>query len=269
MLICLLSFTAKGYFSHSMFEKLKSLFGEKQETFAVLHDLSALGVDMHSHLIPGIDDGSKTMDDSIYMLRQLEALGFRKIITSPHVVSDGYNNSTETILAGRDKVRQAMAENNINMQFEAVAEYYADELLGAKVDKGDLLTFGKNYVLVELSYLNKSNNVGEIFYKLQVAGYKIVLAHPERYPYYHEKDFESYNSLKDRNILFQINIMSLLGKYGNDARITAERLIDNGMVDMIGLDLHNVRQLEVIKECLKLKYLSKAIASGKLLNNTL
>jgi tyrosine-protein phosphatase YwqE len=252
-----------------MFERLKSLFGNKQETYSALQNLSALGVDMHSHLIPGIDDGSKSMDDSIFMLRQLESLGFRKIITTPHVVSDGYNNSTQTILEGRDRVRQAIAENNINIEFDAAAEYYADESLIEKVEKRDLLTFGKNFVLVELSYLNKANNISDVFYKLQVAGYRIVLAHPERYPYFYEKSFESYNSLKDRNILFQINILSLLGKYGNDARITAEKLIDKGMVEMIGLDLHQPRQIETIKECLKLKYLSKAISSGKLLNNTL
>lgn len=252
-----------------MFEQLKSLFGNKQETYTVLQSLSALAVDMHSHLIPGIDDGSKSMDDSIFMLRQLELLGFRKVITTPHVVSDGYNNSAQTILAGRDKVRQAILENNINIEFDAAAEYYADESLGEKAEKRDLLTFGKNFVLVELSYLNRANNVNDIFYKLQVAGYRIVLAHPERYPYFYEKSFESYNSLKDRSILFQINILSLLGKYGHDARVTAEKMIDKGMVEMIGLDLHQPRQIETIKECLKLKYLSKAIASGKLLNNTL
>lgn len=252
-----------------MFEGLKAFFGNKEESFSVLTDLSALGVDMHSHLIPSIDDGSKSMDDSVYMLRQLEALGYRKIITSPHVVSDGYNNSSETILAGRDKVRQAIVDNNINLEFDAIAEYYADEVFSQRIADKDLLTFGNNFVLVELSYLNKPNNAGEIFYKLQVAGYRIMLAHPERYPYYHEKSFESYTALKDRNVYFQINIMSLLGKYGNDARAAAERMIDNGMVDMVGLDLHQPRQLDAIKECLKLKYLSKIIASGKLLNNTL
>ncbi|MCW5906977.1 MAG: histidinol phosphatase [Chitinophagales bacterium] len=252
-----------------MFGSLKSLFGEKKETVAALKDLSALGVDMHSHLIPGIDDGSKSMDDTLYMLRVLEELGYRKVITSPHVVSDGYNNSTVTILSGRDKIRQAIKENNIALEFDAVAEYYVDETLLPKIEQKDILTFGKGYVLVELSYLNKPNNAGEIFYKLQVAGYKIVLAHPERYPYYHESSFAQYESLKDRNLLFQINIMSLIGKYGKDAQYTAERMIDKGMVDMIGLDLHTVKQLESIKECLKTKYLSRALASSKLLNNTL
>lgn len=252
-----------------MFSSLKKLFGEKKEAFAALKDLSALGVDMHSHLIPGIDDGSKSMDDTLYMLRVLQELGYRKIITSPHVVSDGYNNSTETILTGRDKVRQAIKENNINLAFDAIAEYYVDETLLLKIEKKDLLTFGNNYVLLELSYLNKPSNAGEIFYKLQVAGYKIVLAHPERYPYYYETGFTQYESLKDRNLLFQINIMSLIGKYGKNAQYTAERMIDKGMVDMIGLDLHTIKQLESIKECLKTKYLSKALASNKLLNHTL
>ncbi len=252
-----------------MFDLIKRLFGEKKEEHVPLEDLRLMEVDIHSHLIPGIDDGSKTMDDTIYLLRQLESLGFRKIITSPHVVTDGYNNSTEIILRGRDKVREAMAANGINLEFDAIAEYYLDETLSEKIEKRDILTFGKNYVLVELSYLNKPNNAGDIFYQLQVAGYKIVLAHPERYPYYHENDFHHYHSLKDRNILLQINLMSLAGKYGKNAQAIAERLINERMVDFIGTDLHNAKQVETIKTCLSNKYLERVLRSEKLLNRTL
>lgn len=229
-----------------------------------------MAVDIHSHLIPGIDDGVKTLDESIFILRQYEELGFKKVITSPHVVSDGYNNSTQTIIEGRDKVRNAIRENGINLEFDAVAEYYLDESMYEKIEKRDLLTIGdKNFVLVELSYLAKANNVNDLLYKLQVAGYRVILAHPERYPYYYEKDFATYNSLKDRSVYFQINMLSLSGRYGKGARSVAEKLIDENMVDFIGTDLHNARHMELIKECLSERYLSKLLNYPKLLNRTL
>lgn len=229
-----------------------------------------MAVDIHSHLIPGIDDGVKTMEESISILKDFETLGFKKIITSPHVVSDGYNNSTQIILQGRDKVREAIKQNGIHLEFDAVAEYYLDESMYEKIEKKDLLTISeKKFVLVELSYLAKANNVSDLLYKLQIGGYRVILAHPERYPYYHEKDFEQYNSLKDRSVYFQINLMSLAGKYGKPARAIAEKLIDENMVDFIGTDLHNARHMESIKGALGEKYLAKILNYPKLLNRTL
>jgi len=252
-----------------LFDKLKELFGQKKEESSSLTDYSLMAVDIHSHLIPGIDDGAKTIDDSLFMLRQFESLGFKKVITSPHVVSDGYNNTTEIILKGRDKVRTAIIEQGINIEFDAVAEYYIDETLYEKIEKRDLLTIGDNFVLAELSYMNRSNNSADIIYKMQVAGYRVLLAHPERYPYYYQNDFDEYHKLKDRNVYFQINIMSLMGKYGKDAKVTAERLIDEKLVNFVGTDLHNARQMESIKACLENKYLEKILNDDKLLNKTL
>lgn len=256
-----------------MLNYIKQLLGGKPEEpqLPALADLSQMAVDIHSHLIPGIDDGVKTLEESIGILKQFEALGFKKIITSPHVVSDGYNNSTQTILEGRDKVREAIKQNGINLEFDAVAEYYLDESMYEKIEKKDLLTISdKKFVLVELSYLAKANNVSDLLYKLQIAGYRVILAHPERYPYYHEKAFEQYNSLKDRSVYFQINLMSLAGKYGKPARAVAEKMIDENMVEFIGTDLHNAKHMEsIITQCLKEKYLGKILNYNKLLNRAL
>ena len=255
-----------------MLDRLRQLFtGEKPEPpLPPLADLSDMAVDMHSHLIPGIDDGVKTMEESLELLRKFESLGFKKIITSPHVVSDGYNNSTQTILEGRDKVREAIKQNGINLEFDAVAEYYLDESVYEKIEKKDLLTLGaKNFILVELSYLSKANNVSDLIYKLQIAGYRVILAHPERYPYYHENNLEQYTSLKDRSVYFQINMMSLSGKYGKGAKVIAEKLIDENMVEFIGTDLHNAKHMEAIQGCLNEKYLNKILSYDKLLNRTL
>ena len=243
-----------------------NIFGKKKEELSNLSDLSALGIDLHSHLIPGIDDGAKTLEDSLFLIKGMRELGFKKIITSPHIMSGGYNNTPEIILSGRDKVREAIKEQGIDVEFDAWAEYYLDETILPKIEKRNLMTMGDNYVLVELSYLMKSFNTTTYFYNLITNGYKVVLAHPERYPYYHEESLDEYSSLKDQGIFFQVNIASLTGTYGQGARSMAEKMIDNNMVDFIATDLHNARHLGYITDSVKLPYMEKIINYDKLMN---
>lgn len=252
-----------------MLKEFFNFFGGEKEQLSSLTDFSLMQVDLHSHLIPGIDDGVKTLEESLDLLRQFETLGFKKIITTPHVMSDGFNNASEIILKGRDKVREAMKQNDIHIGFDAAAEYYLDETMYEKIEKKDLLTMGDNYVLVELSFFSKSGNLTDLVYKMQVAGYNVILAHPERYPYYYQKNFEGYNSLKDHGIYLQMNIMSLSGRYGNHAKMAAEKLIDENMIDFVGTDLHGMKHMEAIKACLKEKYLEKILTYDKLLNKIL
>lgn len=226
-------------------------------------------VDFHNHVLPGIDDGARTLDDSVAMLENFAALGFKKVIASPHSMADGYINSTEKILAARDVVRAAIAEKGIDIQFDAAAEYYMDELFMEKIEKRDLLTVGKNYVLMELSYLSKPTNTADAIYKLQVAGYNLILAHPERYPYYHEESFAHYKEFKNRGVYFQINLGSLVGKYGAGAKYTAEKMINENLVEFVGSDLHTLGQFNMLRDCLKQKHLEKILTSDKLRNKTL
>ena len=253
-----------------MLDKLFGLLrGEKDEPHPRLADYSQMAVDIHSHLIPGIDDGVKTIDDSIFLLRHLEGLGFKKVITSPHVMADGYNNSAETIINGRDKVREAIKANALSIEFDSTAEYNIDDAMYGRIEKNELLPFGKKYIMVEMPFLAKPPIMADIVYKLQIAGYNVILAHPERYPYFHENDFESYESLKDRNMLFQINLGSLSGIYGKAAKFTAEKMINQNMVDFVGTDLHGIKHLQMLDECLGLKYLDRILNYDKLLNKTL
>ena len=194
---------------------------KKKEPVSSLNDYSLLGVDFHSHLIPGIDDGAKNMEDAIGLISGLKALGFKKIITSPHIMTDGYPNKPEGILRGRDLVREELAKRVIDVGFDAWAEYYLDETIMKKISEKSLMTMGDNYVLVELSYLIKSFSATSYFYALRNAGYKVVLAHPERYPYYHEESLEQYREIKDQGILFQMNIASLTGVYGKGPKYYA------------------------------------------------
>jgi len=247
---------------------LSNLFKKKEEPSS-LSDLSGLHIDLHSHLIPGIDDGAKTMADSVALIRGLNDLGFKKIITSPHIMSGGYNNTPEIILGGRDKVREALRENNIEVEFDAWAEYYLDETIIPKIEKRELLTMGDNYVLVELSYLIKSHSATSYFYTLITNGYKVILAHPERYPYYHSPSLDEYMALKDQGVFFQLNIASLTGTYGEAVRATAQKMIDNDLIDFAATDLHNERHLNYIRESVKLPYLEKIINYPKLMNKVL
>jgi len=231
-------------------------------------DLSVLQADMHSHLIPGIDDGAKTIEDSLQLIKELHLLGYKKLITTPHIMSDHYKNTSEIILDGLKKMREALKNEGIPVELDAAAEYYLDFDFEAKIEGGELLTFGDNYVLVEVSFINPPQNLDQIIFKLQTSDYKPVLAHVERYPYWYN-DEQVYQKLKDAGVLLQLNIASLTGYYSPQTKKVAERLIDNNMIDLLGTDCHNMNYIKILKDSLTEKHLHKVLASGRLLNNRL
>lgn len=232
-------------------------------------DLSVLKCDLHSHLIPGIDDGTKTMEESIALIRLFYELGYKKIITTPHVLSDGYPNTPEIILNELEKLKVALDNENIPIEVEAAAEYYIDYDFSKKIKQEKLLTFGKNYLLFEISYINPPDNFEHIIFQLQTSGYKPVLAHPERYPFWLQ-NVEKLEKLKEKGVLFQLNINSLTGYYSHESRQAAEQLIERNMVDFLGSDCHHFRHIHLIKtQAVFCRSLRKLIESGKLLNNTL
>ena len=209
-------------------------------------DFSALRTDIHSHLIPGIDDGSPDIETSILIIKELQNLGYKKIITSPHVMSDFYKNSSEVIFRGLDDVRTELKNQNINIEIDAVAEYYIDYDFEQKIGKEKFLTFGDNYILVELSFIEASKNFFEIIFKLQLEGYKVVLAHPERYNYFDMKD---YINLVDRGVFLQVNLLSLIGYYSPIIKCKTEDLIAANMISFLGSDCHNIKHAELYKKC--------------------
>lgn len=240
----------------------------KKTTLSTPVDLSVLGTDVHSHFIPGIDDGAKTMEDSVQMLRAMHELGYRKVITTPHVMSDFYRNTSEIIFSGLEDVRAALKREGIPLEVDAAAEYYLDFDFERKLKEEALLTFGKKYLLFEVSYMNPPDNLERMVFEMQTRGYKPVLAHPERYNYWHG-NFEKYEQIKDRGVLLQLNVNSLTGYYSPSTKKISEMLIDKGMIDLLGTDCHHIGHLELLKKCRYEKHLHKLIASGKLLNSTL
>ena len=240
-------------------------FSKKEEEFYPL-DFSILKTDIHSHFIPGIDDGAPDMETSILLIKKMQELGYSKVITSPHVMSDFYQNSSETILKGLADVRAELKAQNINMEIDAAAEYYIDFEFEQKIGKEKFLTFGDNYILVELSFMEAPRNLFDIIFKLQLEGYKVVLAHPERYNYYSLKDYEEFTS---RGVLLQINLLSLIGYYSPQIKKKTEALINAGMVSLVGSDCHNMNHAELYEKCQTQKAWHNLVNSGKLLNATL
>lgn len=231
-------------------------------------DISGIHTDFHSHLIAGLDDGSPDIESSLEMIRKFQELGYKKLITTPHVMNDYYKNSKSDILQGLEELKTACSDAGIEMELEAAAEYYLDEGFEELFRKKELLTLGDNYVLFELSFLAEPQNLQEIIFQLQTAGYKTILAHPERYRFWY-MDFEKYRDLKNRNVFFQINMLSLAGVYSPETKKIAQKLIDEGMVEFIGSDCHNITQLKMIEENLGRKYLHKLLDSGQLKNTEL
>lgn len=240
-------------------------FSKKKEELEPLN-FSILKTDIHSHFIPGIDDGAPDMETAISLIKKMQDLGFSKIITSPHVMSDFYQNSSETILKGLTEVRAELKAQNINIEIEAAAEYYIDYDFEQKIGKEKFLTFGDNFILVELSFMEAPKNLFDIIFKLQLEGYKVVLAHPERYNYYSIKEYEEF---ANRGVLLQINLLSLIGYYSPRVMKKTEDLIHAGMVSLVGTDCHNMSHAELYEKCQTQKAWHDLVNSGKLLNNTL
>ncbi len=231
-------------------------------------DLSTLGCDMHSHFIPGIDDGAKTIEDSVQLITELYNMGYKKVVTTPHIMSDYYRNTPEIILSGLEKVKIALKEANIPIEVEAASEYYIDFDFERKLKTEKLLTFGDNYLLFEISYMNPPDNLYHIIFEMQMLGYRPVLAHPERYNFWHS-DFEKYENFIDKGVLLQMNINSLTGYYSVATRKIAEQMIDKNMISFLGTDCHHVGHIELMKKVVYEKHLHQLFDSGKLLNKNL
>ena len=247
---------------------LKKIFG-KSDTLKESVDLSVLEVDIHSHLIPSIDDGSKNMDETINLLLEFKKLGYRKVITTPHTMSDYYRNTSSIILSGRDKVREELVRRGIDLEFDAASEYFLDEHFEELIAKKDLLTFGNNYVLFELSFVQEPMALSRVIFELQTAGYRPVLAHPERYPYFNT-EFEKYHSFLDKGVILQLNLNSISGGYTPSSKKIAHRLIAENMIQIVGSDCHHMGHMNGIKmEASKMIALKELIDSDRLLNSSL
>ncbi|WP_091092143.1 tyrosine-protein phosphatase [Flavobacterium gillisiae] len=219
----------------------------------VLKDLIPEGhIDIHSHLLPGIDDGARTFEDTLRLTLALHRFGVTQFITTPHIIQHVWENTHEGILSKKIETIQQLENNNITIPFQAAAEYLMDDQFVRLFQSHDLLTLKDNYVLVEMSYINAPIQLYSILFDLQVAGYIPVLAHPERYLFYHN-NFNEYVKLKRAGCLFQLNLLSVVGYYGPQITKIAEQLLAKGMYSYVGSDVHHDNHIKAFDQKIKLK----------------
>jgi tyrosine-protein phosphatase YwqE len=232
-------------------------------------DLSFIGADMHSHLLPGLDDGLQDIEETIVFIQELHQLGYKKLICTPHILSDLYPNSPKTILPKLELTRNALKEKNIDIAIEAAAEYMVDiDFENYLQTQEQLLTFGKNFILIEMSYVAASKNIENVIFQLRLKGLQPVLAHPERYSYYFN-DQKQYERFVDLGCLLQVNILSLLGYYGEGTKKIAEMLLKNNLASFIGTDMHHETHLNSLKKLASKKSFYKLFENVEIKNKQL
>ncbi|MEP7165493.1 MAG: CpsB/CapC family capsule biosynthesis tyrosine phosphatase [Ferruginibacter sp.] len=204
--------------------------------------------DIHSHILPGIDDGSPDLDSSIVLIEGLMEFGVTKSVATPHIISDMYRNDAESINKALTLVKNELVKRNIDFEVSAAAEYMMDayffELLQ---NKSKLLTIRDNIVLTEFSYATMPNSPEQMSFAIITEGYIPILAHPERYPYYYN-NYKMFHHLKDLGFLLQVNLLSLTGYYGKEAFKAATYLLKNDLISYVGTDMHHDRHLEGLQE---------------------
>lgn len=212
-------------------------------------------IDIHSHLLPGIDDGAQNFSETLELTKALQSFGISQIITTPHVIQNIWDNDSHKINQKASETIINLQNSQINIPFTAAAEYLMDDSFVKLFQSEKLLTLKDNYVLVEMSYINPPMQLYSILFDLKVAGYIPILAHPERYLFYH-KNTSEYNNLKKAGCLFQLNLLATTGYYGAEITKTADYLLQKGMYDFVGSDVHNMKHISSFDEKLKIKDIS-------------
>lgn len=227
-----------------------------------------LQVDIHSHLIPGIDDGVKTLSESILILKSLSTQGIEKVITTPHVMEGYYENSTEDILAGLKQLKKEAKKEGLEIEIEAAAEYFLDENLFKKLSQeSDFLTIKDQYFLFETAFLNKPIFLEEAIYAIKSRGLIPLLAHPERYNYLLSEP-KLVLQLKNLGCEFQVNVRSLSKNNSKGSRDFIYDLLSKNMVSFFGSDIHNERHLSEVVQLIN-KPLFDEIMLKQVKNNIL
>lgn len=231
-------------------------------------NIDPLVVDIHSHLLPSLDDGVKTFEESEEIIMRLKELGYKKIITTPHVISDAYRNTAEGILEKLSELKSHLKNKGIEIEIEAAAEYYLDEHLMKLLENDEkILTFGQKYLLFETNFLTEPLNLKEFIFLATTKGYKVILAHPERYLYL-QNNPSKIDDLIDRSVLFQVNISSITGYYSKQVQQLANKLIDKKWVHFLGSDCHHIGHVKLLEDARKYRHYKQAL-SLPLLNNSL
>ena len=227
-----------------------------------------LHVDIHSHILPGVDDGSKSMSESLEILRGLESLGYQKAITTPHIYPELYPNKEADLLEALPSLRDAAVDAGLRIEVGLAAEYFVDgTFLERLKEKSRFLTFGDRYLLMETAFGNLPLFWEEVLFESKAQGFKPVLAHPERFTYVMD-DITMLSRWRKIGLLFQVSLPSLVGFYGSTQKKLALQIIKLGYCDFLGSDIHSPSHLPVLQKALKTR--ARSVLRGRsMLNKSL
>lgn len=207
--------------------------------------------DWHSHILPGVDDGVQTLEDSLKILDEYARMGYSRVWLTPHIMEDVPNKPADL----RERFAELQKAYNGPIELHLAAEHMLDPLFEQRLEQSEVMPIGLrgDHLLVETSYINPPTNFRSLLQRIKSKGFFPVLAHPERYRYMTEED---YKSLHSDDIMFQVNLFSLLGIYGPQAADKARWLLRNSLADIAGSDIHRPSML---------RFFEQPIASGKTL----
>ena len=212
-----------------------------------LSDLIPEGtIDIHSHLLPGIDDGATDISNTIKLLEGIRKIGFTKCILTPHTLPEIWENTSDGIKETFHTTKNNLEEPLQTMLHRAASEYMINEAFLDRLHSEPLLTIKDNIVLIEMSYMNPPLALKEIIFEIQIKGYQPLLAHPERYLFYHQ-DTKMYTTLKELDVKFQMNLLSSVGYYGSKVAIAADFLLKENYIDFVGTDVHHMKHIEAFE----------------------
>lgn len=225
-------------------------------------------VDLHSHILPGIDDGSPNTEKSIGLICEMQNWGIRKIIATPHIAEETFENTPETIKNAWDLLKATLKTEGIEQEICYSAEYRIDDGFIRMFESNQLIPLPDNYLLVENSFIQAFWNLDELLFQLQLKEFKPILAHPERYAYYHNQK-NIYTTMHNNGCAFQVNLLSFSGYYGKSVKEAAFWLAEQGYIDFLGTDLHNMNHVQAISNFLTTKDYTKLISKINIKNDML
>jgi tyrosine-protein phosphatase YwqE len=204
-------------------------------------------IDFHNHLLPNIDDGSKGFDESFSLIKRLSSYGIKNFVCSPHIMESVWENTPEIINTKLFELQDYLKKQGVtDVKIRAAAEYMMDPHFEKLLKSEKLLTIKDDYILIEMSFMQAPLNLYDILFNIQIAGYKPILAHPERYSFL-QNNFEEYYKLKHAGCKFQLNLLSLSNYYGPEATKTSKKLLKNNLIDFTASDTHNMRYLDFLE----------------------
>ncbi|MGI9553223.1 MAG: tyrosine-protein phosphatase [Aurantibacter sp.] len=204
-------------------------------------------IDIHNHILPGVDDGAETVKDSLDLIKAFSEFGCYKFIATPHIMHNYYPNDPESIGCALQELKNELVRNNLkNVSIRAAAEHMIDSNFESILANGQIMPLAKNYLLVEMSYLQASINFEDAIQGIASHRLFPILAHPERYVFLHNR-MRNYKGYKESGILFQLNFLSLTDYYGKEVQRASFKLLEEGLIDFIASDVHNNVQINQLK----------------------